>query len=113
MKKENIKKVYIGLSGDTLHHGHINLIEKAREYGKIMVGLLTDSAVANHKRLPILNYEQRKKIIENIQGVSEVVPQNDWDYSINIKKYKPDFMVHGDDWTQGPQLILEKMQLRA
>ena len=108
MKKENIKKVYIGLSGDTLHHGHINLIEKAREYGKIMVGLLTDSAVANHKRLPILNYEQRKKIIENIQGVSEVVPQNDWDYSINIKKYKPDFMVHGDDWTQGPQLNLRK-----
>ena len=113
MKKENIKKVYIGLSGDTVHHGHINLIEKAREYGKIMVGLLTDSAVANHKRLPILNYEQRKKIIENIQGVSEVVPQNDWDYSINIKKYKPDFMVHGDDWTQGPQLNLRKNAIKS
>ena len=100
---DNKEKVYIGLTADNLHHGHINLIEKARKYGKIIIGLLTDEAVANHERMPTLNYEQRKKIIENIQGVIKVVPQNDWDYSINIKKYKPEYMMHGDDWTQGPQ----------
>ena len=63
------KKVYFGLGADILHHGHINLIENARRYGTIIVGLITDEAIASHKRLPILNYEQRKKIIENIRGV--------------------------------------------
>jgi len=107
------KKVYFGLGADILHHGHINLIEKARRYGTIIVGLITDEAIASHKRLPILNYEQRKKIIENIRGVSKVVPQNDWDYSINIKKYKPEYMIHGDDWTQGPLLNLRKKAINA
>ena len=107
------KKVYFGFAADPLHHGHINLIEKAREYGTLIVGLLTDKAITNNKRLPILNYEQRKKIIENIRGVSKVVPQNDWDYSININKYKPEYMIHGDDWSQGPQLNLRKKAIGA
>ena len=71
------KKVYFGLTADTFHHGHINLIEKAREYGAIIVGLLTDEAIANHKSLPILNYEQRKK--NNIN-----YPVNTLVMSINI-----------------------------
>jgi phosphoenolpyruvate phosphomutase len=95
-------KVYIGMSVDVLHHGHINIIQHARNYGDIIVGLLVDKALADHKRLPILNYENRKKIIENIVGVTEVVPQNEWDYSPNISKYQPDFMIHGDDWLEGP-----------
>ena len=60
------KKIYIGLTADALHHGHINLIEKARKYGKIIIGLLTDEAVAHHKRLPILNYEERYKIAKSL-----------------------------------------------
>jgi|TARA_B100001964_G_C14154502_1_gene563640 phosphoenolpyruvate phosphomutase len=106
------KKVYIGLTADTLHHGHINLIEKAKKHGKVTIGLLTDKAVANHKRLPILNYEQRKKVIENISGVFEVLPQDEWDYSVNIKKYKPDYMVHGDDWMHGPELNIKKKVIK-
>jgi phosphoenolpyruvate phosphomutase len=102
------KKVYTGFSADTLHNGHINLIKKARKYGKVIVGLLTDKAVTNYKRLPLLNYEQRKEILENISGVSEVVPQKEWDYTVNIKKYKPDYVVHGDDWMHGPELNLRK-----
>jgi phosphoenolpyruvate phosphomutase / 2-hydroxyethylphosphonate cytidylyltransferase len=94
--------VYIGMTVDILHHGHINIIEKAREYGDVIVGLLTDSAVADHKRLPYLTYEHRKKIIENINGVTQVVPQEEWDYVPNLKKYRPDFMVHGTDWLEGP-----------
>ena len=61
MKKN--KTVYIALTADSLHHGHMNLIEKARKYGDIIIGLLTDKAVAEHKRLPYLNYEQRKRIL--------------------------------------------------
>ena len=102
------KTVYLGLSVDTLHHGHINLIKHGLKYGKIMVGLISDKAIAENKRLPILNYQQRKLIIENIKGVSEVVNQNNWDYSVNIKKYKPEYMIHGDDWLQGSLLKLRK-----
>ena len=96
------KLVYIGLTADTIHHGHINLIESAREYGNIIVGLLTDKAVKDYKRMPLLTFDQRKKILINIKGVSKVVKQNDWDYAINIRKYKPDYMVHGSDWISGP-----------
>ncbi len=94
--------VYVGMTVDVLHHGHINIIEHARTYGSVIVGLLTDEAVADYKRLPHLSYDQRKKILENILGVSQVVAQNEWDYAINIRKYRPDFMIHGDDWHDGP-----------
>jgi len=90
------------MSVDILHHGHINIIQTATTYGDVIVGLLTDKAIADHKRLPHLNYKQRKKIIENIVGVSRVVEQEDWDYATNIHKYHPDYMIHGDDWLEGP-----------
>lgn len=89
---------YIGMTVDILHHGHINVIEQARKHGDVLVGLLTDAAIADHKRLPYLNYEQRKKIVENIRGVVRVVPQEDWSYAPNLRRYRPDFMVHGDQW---------------
>ena len=96
-------KVYVGLTADALHHGHINILEQARELGEVIVGLLTDEAVAKKKRLPALTFAQRKRIVENLVGVAEVVPQEIWDYSENLAKYRPDFMVHGDDWVQGPE----------
>ena len=95
MKK---KIVYICLSLDIIHHGHINLIKSASNYGELIVGLITDKAVSLNKRIPILDYESRKKILENIKGVQKIVPQKEWSYSFNILKYKPDIMVHGDDW---------------
>ena len=107
------KKIYLGLTADSLHHGHINLLEKARKYGKIIVGLLTDKALANYKRLPLLSFEQRKQIIENFQGVYKVIPQDEWDYSENLKKVKPDYMIHGDDWISGPQLNLRKNAIKV
>lgn len=98
-----MKTVYIAISADILHHGHINLIKKASEYGDLIVGVLTDEAIATYKRFPVLDYEQRTFIIENINGVKEVVPQETLDYSENLKKYKPDFVFHGDDWKEGIQ----------
>ena len=98
-----MKTVYIAISADILHHGHINLIKKAAEYGKLIVGVLTDEAVATYKRFPVIEFEERKFIIENINGVSEVVPQNTLDYTDNLKKYKPDYVFHGDDWKEGIQ----------
>lgn len=102
------KKVYISLTADNLHHGHIKLINEAKKYGDITVGLLTDRAVATHKKLPILNFEQRKLILQNISGIKEVVAQNEWDDSVEIRKLKPDFVIHGDDWLTGKESVIRK-----
>lgn len=98
MKKTKNKKVYIGLSIDILHHGHINLINEARKYGDLTVGLYTDRAILQKKRLPLISYKNRKKILKNINGIKKIIPQEEWEYCNNLKKIKPDFMVHGDDW---------------
>ena len=98
MKNKKNKKVYLGLSVDILHHGHINIIKKATQYGELTVGLLTDEAISEKKRVPMLNWEQRYQILTNIRGVYKVVKQNEWDYSKNLLKYKPQIFVHGDDW---------------
>lgn len=98
-----MKKVYVGMSADLVHPGHINILKIAASYGEVIVGLLTDEAIASYKRIPYMNYEQRKAVVENIKGVSKVVPQNTLDYRPNLLKYKPDFVVHGDDWKEGVQ----------
>lgn len=100
-----MKSVYIGMSADLIHPGHLNIINTARKYGEITVGLLTDKAIASYKRLPHMNYEQRKIVIENIKGIKKVIPQDTLDYSSNLLKLKPDFVVHGDDWQHGIQKI--------
>ncbi|MFA5518948.1 MAG: phosphoenolpyruvate mutase [Spirochaetota bacterium] len=97
-----MKTIYLGLTGDIIHPGIINIINEASKHGKVLVGLLTDSAIAAHKRLPFLSYEQRKNVVENIRGVEKVVPQEEWSYVSNLLKYKPDAIIHGDDWKSGP-----------
>ena len=97
------KTVYLGMIGDIMHPGLINIINEAAKYGDVMIGLYTDKAIATHKRLPYLTYEQRKKVIECIKGVSTIVPQDDWSYVPNLVKYKPDYIIHGDDWQYNSQ----------
>ena len=97
------KKVYIALSADILHAGHLNIINEAKKYGEITVGVLTDSAIASYKRLPFLDFEHRKLIVENLKGVTKVIAQETLDYVPNLLKVKPDYVLHGDDWTQGIQ----------
>lgn len=108
MKKIKNKKVYIGLSIDILHHGHINLINEAKKYGDLIVGLYTDKAIVQKKRLPLISYDNRKKILENINGIKKIIPQGEWEYCSNLKKIKPDFMVHGDDWKINDQNLRSK-----
>ena len=75
------KVVYVGMCADLIHHGHLNIIKEAKKYGDVVIGLLTDSAIASYKRLPALSYEERKIVVENIVGVSRVIPQETLDYS--------------------------------
>ena len=95
-------KVYLGMIADIMHPGLINIINEGAKYGDVIIGLFTDKAIATHKRLPYLTYEQREIVIRSIHGVSDVVPQDDWSYVPNLMKYKPDFIIHGDDWLEGP-----------
>ena len=97
------KKVYLGMIGDIMHPGLINIITEGAKYGDLVIGLFTDKAIATHKRLPYLTYDQRKAVIEKIVGVKEVVPQDDWSYVPNLVKYKPDYIIHGDDWQYNSQ----------
>ena len=96
------KKVYLGMIADIMHPGLINIINEGTKYGDVIIGLFTDKAISTHKRLPYLTYEQRETVVRSINGVSDVVPQDDWSYVPNLVKYKPDYIIHGDDWLQGP-----------
>lgn len=101
--------VYVPMAADIVHPGHINIIQYAARYGKVIVGLFTDEAIASYKKPPVMSYEQRKIVIENIKGVYEVIPQKVKDYDENIRMLKPDFMVHGKDWREGPlQVVRQK-----
>ena len=98
-----MKKVYLAMSADIIHNGHINVIRKASELGQLTVGILTDDVIASYKRFPLLPFEDRKRIIENIKGVEKVIPQTSLYYTDNLQKLRPDYVVHGDDWKVGPQ----------
>lgn len=98
------KKIYVGMSADLVHPGHMNILKEAAKLGSVTVGLLTDKAIASYKRIPFMSFEQRKAVIENIKGVSIVIAQETLDYRPNLKKIKPDIVVHGDDWKEGVQI---------
>ena len=97
------------MSADLLHPGHLNIINEARKLlektggGEIIVGLLTDKAIASYKRLPYMTWEQRKVVVENVKGVTRVIPQTTLDYVPNLLEIKPDYVLHGDDWKKGVQ----------
>ncbi len=95
--------VYVGMSADLIHPGHINILQRAAEIGDITVGLLTDRAIASYKRLPHMTYEQRKAVVANLKGVTAVVAQETLDYVPNLRRLQPDYVVHGDDWRTGVQ----------
>jgi phosphoenolpyruvate phosphomutase len=99
----NKKKVYVGMSADIIHPGHLNIINEAAKLGHVIVGVLTDAAIASYKRLPYLTYEQRTLIVKNLKAVDEVIPQTTLDYIPNLERIRPDYVVHGDDWKEGVQ----------
>ena len=97
------KKVYVGLSVDLIHEGHINILKTASKYGDVIVGLLTDEAIASYKNIPYLNFDRRKIVVQNIKYVKKVIPQNTLSYVSNLNLIRPDYVVHGDDWKKGVQ----------
>ncbi|MCW3488828.1 phosphoenolpyruvate mutase [Dethiobacter alkaliphilus] len=108
-----MKKVYLAMSADIIHHGHINVINKAKELGEVTVGVLADEVIAGYKRFPLLSFEERKEIIANLKGVDHVIAQETLDYVPNLQKLKPDYVVHGDDWKTGEQRCVREKVIEA
>lgn len=107
------KKVYLGMVADIMHPGLTRIINEGARYGDVIIGLFTDKAVAEYKRLPYLTYEQRKEVVENIKGVSEVVAQDEWSYIPNLRRLKPDYIIHGDDWKLGMDMELREEVIKT
>ena len=97
------RTVYMCFSTDMLHSGHVSIIKKAQKLGKVIIGVLSDEAVASYKRFPLVPFEERKSLIKSINGVFDVVEQKSLNYVDNIRKLRPTYVVHGDDWKEGYQ----------
>ena len=113
IKEISKRTVYMCFSTDMIHCGHISIIKKASKLGKLTIGVLSDEAVASYKRFPILPAEHRKSIIGNISGVHKVVDQDTLSYEENIRKYRPMYLVHGDDWKEGFQRPVREEAIKA
>lgn len=107
------KKVYVAMSADLIHPGHLNIIKTAAQYGEVTIGLLTDEAIASYKRLPYMPYKMREEVVKQLKNVKRVIPQTTLDYTYNLRKVKPDYVVHGDDWKEGVQRETRKKVIRV
>ncbi|MBR3099236.1 MAG: phosphoenolpyruvate mutase [Clostridia bacterium] len=106
LKEIQSRTVYMCFASDIIHGGHIAIIKKAQKLGKLIIGVLSDEAVASYKRMPLVPASERKVMFENIAGVYKVVDQNTLSYKENLEKYKPSIVVHGDDWVSGFQRLI-------
>ena len=107
------KTVYVCFCTDVIHEGHRNILRKAREYGEVIVGLLTDRAMIRYDRFPTISFEERRKLFEGLDGVSRIVVQDDVLYDTIIAELRPDYVIHGDNWKTGPQAAIRESALRA
>ena len=103
LEKATGRKVYLSMSSDVIHDGHVNIIQYGASLGELTVGIMSDEAIATYKHYPILPFEKKKRIVSKIVGVSRIVKQDKLSYSDIISKLKPDVIVHGDDWRHGIQ----------
>ena len=101
LKEIENRTVYMGFGTDIIHGGHIKIIKRAQRLGKLIIGVLSDEAVSSYKRIPLLSFDERKELLANIAGIYKVVEQSTLSYRKNLEKYRPNFVVHGDDWRTG------------
>lgn len=97
-----MKTVYTCFTTDVIHEGHLNIIREGQKYGEVIVGVMTDNAMVQYDRFPTLTFEQRVEMVEAIPGVSKVVTQDEVMYDHIIAELHPDYVIHGDNWLNGP-----------
>ena len=108
-----MKTVYTCFCTDVIHEGHLHVIQEAKKYGRVMVGALSDEALIRYNRFPTLPLAERIKLYKGLCGVSRVVVQNDMLYDEVLDKYRPDFVIHGDNWKEGPEAAIRENVLNV
>lgn len=98
-----MKTIYTCFCTDVIHDGHLNIVEEAHKRGKVIVGCLSDEALIRYNKFPTISQDERIKLYRSIDGVEEVVIQNDMLYDDVITLVQPDYVVHGDNWLEGPE----------
>ena len=97
-----MKTVYACFTTDVIHEGHLNIINTAKQYGELTVGVLSDAAMVKFDRFPTISFEERMELVKNTPGVSNVIKQDTVMYDSAIAELKPDYVIHGDNWKTGP-----------
>lgn len=108
-----MKTVYTCFCTDAIHGGHLNIIEQARKYGRVVVGALSDAALIKYNRFPTISLEERIKLYEGLEGVDDVIVQDSIMYDEVIGKIRPDYVVHGDNWKEGPESVIRENVLNC
>lgn len=108
-----MKTVYTCFCTDIIHAGHLNIIEQANKYGRVVVGALSDAALIKYNKFPTIPIEERIKLYEEIDGVDEVVVQDSIMYDDIIEKLHPDYVLHGDNWKEGPEAAIRENVLKC
>jgi len=103
-----MKKVYTCFCTDVIHEGHLNIINNALKYGDVVIGALSDEALIRYNKFPTASLDERIALYKKIPGVKEVVVQDDMNYDKIVRELKPDFVVHGDNWKEGPESVLRE-----
>jgi len=103
-----MKKVYACFCTDVIHEGHLNIIAEAKKYGELVIGVLSDSAMIRYNRFPTISFEERVQLFKNIANVKEVIIQNDIMYDKVIEEVRPDYVIHGDNWKEGPEYAIRQ-----
>lgn len=108
-----MEKVYTCFTTDIIHEGHLNIIKEARKYGSVTVGALSDRALIRYNRFPTISLDERIALYRSIDGVDDVVVQDDMTYDEVVERLHPDIIIHGDNWKSGPESALRENCLAA
>ena len=97
------RTVYMCFATDIIHSGHIDILKKAQKLGRVIVGVLSDEAIAGYRRKPMVPLAERMRLFQNLKGIADVIVQEELSYKVNLMKLKPTYVVHGNDWREGVQ----------
>lgn len=108
-----MKTVYTCFCTEVIHEGHLNILREAKQYGKVIVGALSDKALIRCSRFPAISQEERLRLYRSLDGVDSVVIQDDMLYDDVLSLIRPDYVIHGDNWRTGPEAEIRARLLRS
>ncbi len=103
-----MKKVYTCFCTDVIHEGHLNILREAGKYGQVTVGILSDAAMIKFNRFPTITMDERARIVQETGLADSVVIQNEIMYDKVFADLRPDYVIHGDNWREGPERAIRQ-----